>query len=1168
MKSIFDAWPVRLLFALAMLYGSPAICAAQTFYGSVVGTVTDATGAVVPDVNVALTNIGTAERRTMKTDAQGNYLFVNLVPGRYRLEMQKDGFKRFAREPITVEVQAAVRIDVTLEVGEVTQTVEVSAETPLMQTENASLGQVVEARKVLEMPLNGRNVLNLVTLVPGVVPQGQSMQNPTGTNPFAWGNYQIGGGQANQSAAYLDGGPVNVSYINLTALVPTQDSIQEFRVQTNNLGAEFGRFAGGVINLTTKSGTNNFHGTAYEFLRNKVLNANTFFNNRAGIERPAFTQNQFGANLGGPIVRDKLFFFGSYEGFRLRQGQSFTYTVPTEAMRRGDFSNVRTAAGALVPIHDPLTTCGRLGNPPCAVDAGGREIITRQPFPNNIIPNNRIDRAARAMIPLWALPNGPGLPFTAVNNYTANASVGGNNDQGTGRIDWTASDKQRLFGRFTRWSNLNLPIDPYRTKTCVDRCTETFITDQVVLADTYTMSPTTVLDVRLAFLRFSYDRTPETLGYDLTQLGWPAEFNNLVAFRVQPIPRVQGYNDVFATNGTGSRIIARNDSYSIVPSLTKIVGRHTWKFGAEWRRLTHNYYQENNPSGAFDFDSLFTALTPFTASGGNGFASFLLGYGTGGGLRQAALVAGQQIYRSVYASDTIQLTSRLTLNLGLRYEGPGPWSERFDRMTVLLPRAPSPIVGRDGKPLLGRLALVNSADRPSRNNTDMHHLLAPRAGLAWRAFSKTVIRAGYGLFFVGNDVVFATSPNNDLVNGFTNPFVGTLDGSLTPANVLSNPFPTGLLPAPGRSQDVGKFFAGQGIQAPLPGDPYATVQQWNFSLQREVPSGTVVEAAYAGSKGTHLPAYSQQINQLPDQFLSLGAELQRQVENPFFGQITTGSLAARTVAQGQLLRPFPHYTSVAIAAPGNRNSIYHSLQVKSEKRFSQGGSVLLAYTWAKLITDTDTLTGWLEPGGGFAPQNNNNLRLERALANYDVRHRLVISYVLDLPFGKGQRFAGNVTGAADKLISGWGVNGVTTFQTGFPLGMTMAVNRTNSFGGGSRPNSTGQSARLTGPAQQRLNRWFDTSQFVAPPAFTFGNLSRTVPDVTSHGINNFDFAVFKNTQLLAERLGLQFRAEIFNLFNRVQFGYPGRALGNPNFGVISGQYNNPRLVQLGLRLLF
>jgi hypothetical protein len=324
-------------------------------------------------------------------------------------------------------------------------------------------------------------------------------------------------------------------------------------------------------------------------------------------------------------------------------------------MRNGDFSDVRTATGALIPIHDPLTTCGRLGNAPCAVDANGQEIIRRLPFPGNVIPDNRIDRAARAMIPLWAAPNGPGTQFTHVNNYTANASVGGDNDQGTGRIDYTVSDKQRIFGRYTRWTNLNLPIDPYRTQTCVDRCTETFTTDQAILADTYTLNPTTILDVRLAFLRFAYDRRALTDGYDLTQLGWPAELNSLVAFRVQPIPRVQGFNDVFITNGTGSTILARNDSYSIVPSLTKIMGRHTLKFGAEVRRLTHNYYQDNNPSGAFDFNVQMTALTPFTASGGNGFASFLLGYGSGGGLRQAALVAGQQVYRSFYASDSYHL---------------------------------------------------------------------------------------------------------------------------------------------------------------------------------------------------------------------------------------------------------------------------------------------------------------------------------------------------------------------------------------------------------------------------------------------------------------------------------------------------------------------------------
>src|SRR5712692_2893632 len=362
----------------------------------------------VPAAGVTLTNLGTSERRTMQTDEFGNYQFVNLVPAQYKLEVEKAGFRRFTREPIVVEVQAAVRIDVGMQVGDVNQVVEVTAQTPLLQTESTSLGQVVESRKVLEAPLNGRNIYALVALVPGVVPGGQSGTTPTGTNPFAWGNYQIGGGQGNQSAAYIDGAPINTSYVNLTALVPTQDAIQEFRVQTNNLGPEFGRLAGGAVNLTTKSGTNGFHGSAYEFFRNRVLNANTFFNNKAGVQRPAFSQNQYGANLGGPVIRDKTFFFFGWEGFRLRQGQSFVYSVPTDAMRAGDFSNVRNGSGAVVPIFDPLTTCGRFNNPMCATDASGKEIVTRQQFSGNVIPPTRIDPASKILTNLWAHANGSG----------------------------------------------------------------------------------------------------------------------------------------------------------------------------------------------------------------------------------------------------------------------------------------------------------------------------------------------------------------------------------------------------------------------------------------------------------------------------------------------------------------------------------------------------------------------------------------------------------------------------------------------------------------------------------------------------------------------------------------------------------------------------------------
>jgi len=1136
---------------------------AQTFYGSVVGAATDSTGASVPDAAVVLINTGTSARRTAQTDSSGNYQFVNLPPGQYRVEVEKSGFRKLVRENVLVEVQSVVRIDAAMQVGEVNQILEVTEQTPLLQTENASLGQVVEARKVLEMPLNGRNVFSLVALVPGVVPGGQSSQTPTGTNPFAWANFQIGGGQANQSASYIDGAPNNSNYVNHTMLVPTQDAVQEFRVQTNNLGPEFGRLAGGVINLTTKSGTNTFHGSVYEFLRNRSLNANTFFNNRAGVQRPAFTQNQFGATLGGPIRRDKTFFFGSYEGFRLRQGASYVYSVPTDPMRAGNFADVRNGAGALVPIYDPLTTCGRLNNPACP---GGT--ISRMPFPGNVIPDNRIDRASRAMTPLWGRANSPGLPFTAVNNYTANASVGGDQNQQNYRVDHTVSDKQRIFARYTYWRNLNLPIDPYNTKTCVDRCTEDMNTNSAVLGDTYSITPTMFLDLRASFSRYHYDRTAASAGYDLTQLGWPSALNTAVAVRVQPIPIVTGYNGVFSTNGTGSTIIARNDIFSLSPNVTKIWGKHSIKFGGEGRRGTHNYYQQNNPSGSFNFDALFTSVNPLAAAGtGNGFASFLLGYGSGGGLTHNSFVAGQMIYRGYYVGDQMQVNSKLTLNFGIRLEQMGPWSERYDRLVVLLPNATNELSGLGGLNFRGRFGLVNSPDSPSRNNTELRNVLSPRFGLAYRLNNKTVIRTGWGLFYLPNDVAFGTAPNGSISAAYTTPYFGTPDGSITPADRISNPFPSGIISAPGRGANIQRLFYGQGVSAPLYSDPRANTQQWNFDVQREILGGLAIDLAYAGSKGTHLPGPNQALNQLAVEFLSQGASLTQQVPNPFVGQVQLGALAQPTVQRAQLLRPFPQYTAFNVVSPMNRNSIYHSAQVKVEKRFAQGASILGSYTWSKLISDTDTLTAWLEPGGGMGVQNWNDLKSEKSVTLYDTPQRAVISFIYDLPFGKGKKFLAGNGGAVDRLVGGWGVNGITTFQSGNPLSMAMAVNTTNSQGGGQRPNSTGSSAKTTGAAQGRLNRWFNATAFTPAPAFQFGNVARSLTDVRSHGIANYNFSIFKNTQI-NERFGLQFRTEIFNLFNRVQFGYPGTQLGNPQFGVISGQYNDPRLVQFALRLQF
>jgi hypothetical protein len=1065
-----------------------------------------------------------------------------------------------------VEVDASVRVDVGLTVGDVRQAVEVQAETPLIQTENATLSQVVAARTVQDMPLNGRNVLNLVSLVPGVVPQGHSMSNLTGQNIFAAGNYQIGGGTANQSATYLDGSPLNVNYANLTTLVPTQDAVAEFRVQTNNNTVEYGRYTGGVINLISKSGSNSFHGTGYEFLRNTVLNATPFFSNATGAGKAAYHQNQFGGNFGGPIRKDKTFFFAGYEGYRERQGILFLETVPTVAQRAGDFSNLRTANGALVPIYDALTNCGTGANAACVTGQP-----TRTPFPGNIIPADRFDTVAKNMEKIWALPNIAGQPFTSLKNFSKNSPVGGNNDQLNFRGDQNVSDNQRMFARFTRWELSNMKQDPFNNQTYFNGFPpEGFVTDQVVLANTYSFTPTTIGDLRLSFLRFYYDRTPETLGLDESSIGFPASWNSIMPFRMLPGMTVSGLD-----GGVGqTRISARNNTYSIAPSLIKLMGRHTLKFGGELRRLDDNFVQVSNAGGLFTFDNLFTSQNPLSpGSTGSGFASFLLGYGASGSINIPAVTAGSMRYQSYYANDSFQATSKLTVTLGLRWEIPGVWTERYNSMSVFNPVLPNALAQPTNLPLKGTLVLVNTPDHPERGLGREHwKLFAPRLGIAYRLSNRTVIRTGGGIFYIPADTVLGESPYSNPINQYVNTWVPSTDNSTTPANRLSNPIPGGLIGPPTRSPNFASLTNGLALAAPFGDSRYGYTAQWNFTIQHEFAGGIAAELGYAGSRGQHLPVNGLQVDQLPDQLLSLGSQLTQQVTNPFYGLIQTGPLAQKTVQRGQLLRPFPQYNGVTDPAGYIGTSSYHSLQAKVEKRLSSGGQLLASYTFSKILSNEESYTTWLEAtGGGFGGfQNFNNMNLEKSLSSFDSRQRFVLSYVLDLPVGKGQRFLTGVHGAADKLLSGWGINGVNTFQDGFPLHFTATPNLTNSFGGGSRPNVVaGCAAQKSGAAQDRLTQWFNTACYTTPAAFTFGNESRTDSLLRGHGINNIDFALFKNTKI-KERLALQFRAEVFNLCNRVQFAQPAQVLspGISTFGQVTSQLNSPRLVQLALRLTY
>lgn len=1150
---------------------------AQSTFGSVVGTVADSSGSPIPGTGVVLTNLGTSEKRTQATNGEGLYQFLNVLPGQYSVEVQKPGFKRILRSPITVETQSTSKIDIALQVGDVSQTVEVTAQTPLLQPESSSLGQVVDERKTTELPLNGRNPLNLVALVPSVVPQGGSMSAPNGQNPFAWGNYQIGGGMANQSTTWLDGSPVNGSYINITALIPTQDSLQEFKVATNNLSPEYGRFAGGVVNFTTKSGTNELHGSAWEFLRNKELNANKFFNNKGGVPRPAFTQNQFGFNLGGPVIipklyhgRDKTFFFVDYEGFRLRQGQSSVQTVPTAAQRNGDLSAYAAAVGT--SIYDPLTTCGTDPSKPCSA---GATTGARQPFAGNIIPSSRLNATSLKYLSLYfPMPNTAG-DAKGIGNWVGNGSGGGSNNETVVHIDQNVSDKQHITARYSYWGDLNLPNDPFQNGVCQDRCTETFNTNNFVLGDTYSFSPSTIMEVRLSYQRFIYDRTPSTVGYDLGQLGagW-APLNNQVLFRDLPVMVVNGFDtsNTFNSQGAGSIIIDRNDNYRAAGTVTHLTGKHTLKFGAEFLRLTHNYAQTNVPSGTFTFNPDLTAANAITTAGsGAGLATFLLGFPSSGNVGNVNLVAGQQLYPAVFANDDWHVTPKLTLNIGLRWEHSGPWTERFDRQSFFNPHQPNAVLAAQGINVAGNIGLVNSPDDSYRSSIYPNWgQLAPRAGFAYQITSKTVFRGGYGIFWLPNDVAFNTSPNNDPLNTLSTNITPTVFTGV-PVTTISNPFPNGIAPVPGRSPNYQQILLGRGPTSSQLGNTYGYAQQWNADIQRQFGNGFLLEVAYGGAKGTHLPI-DWQNDQLPDQFLSLGTQLTQNIPNPFYGIVTAvgSSLLQPTVSRGQLLRPYPQFTGETFAGAGVANSTYESLQVSANKRFSNGSSLAVAYTHAKLIANAETLTGWLETGGTGGIQNHNNLRGEKSIATFDTPDRLIVSYVLDVPVGKGRKYLSNSNPLVQAAIGGWGIQGTTTIQTGFPLHFTSNSNQTQSQGGGSRPDVVaGCNKSIDGSAQSRLGKWFNTSCFTPPPAFTFGSEGRTDPNLRSSGIANWDFAAVKNFPIAPEnRAYVQFRAEFFNIFNRVQFGYPNQSQGNSAFGQVTSQQNDPRLVQFALRLNF
>ena len=1131
-------------------------CFAQSFTGTISGTVQDSSGAMVPGTSLAVINVNTNERRAQQSNADGSYLFALIPPGTYRIEAESAGFKKMIRPRVVVEVNQSLRIDIALEVGTALESVQVTAETPLLQPNSSALGQVVDNRKIVEFPLAGRNTFALISLTAGAQPLGEFGNLPARANAYASGYFSMNGSQPLSNETLIDGVPANAATTNAPGFTPSVDAIQEFKVQSGNFTAEFGRTGGGVVNLIFKSGTNEIHGTMYEFLRNSAFDANNFFNNRAGRRKSRNVLNQFGATAGGPLIKDRTFWFLSYEGLRDRRALSQTYTIPTPAQLQGDYTSTFNAAGQMITIADPATTR------PNPAAAGS---FLRDLFPGNRIPANRIDPVAARVRNLWPAPVSDGTGPARVNNWTGAGVAPNTQDQFSTRLDHSFNDRHKLFGRFS-WSNINrggfdffgngagwvnpggsgLPIDVNARNLSLD--------------DTYTFTPTLLLNVRYGFVRQWVARDPPLRGLDLTTLGFPAEYNNQVGVRALPSFMPTGFRGI---QQRGTDNIRRGDlTHSLQGNITKVTPRHNIKTGADYRVILLNEFEPVISQGQFFFDGRFTSSDPLRipANSGHSIASFLLGLPNSGNIDIQPPISVNYRYFGGYIQDDFKVNQKLTFNLGLRYELETGRGERWNRLSFFDESAPNPIGPRVGIPnLRGGLRFVGIDGNGTRQKQTNWNNWGPRFGFAYQLNARTVVRGGYGLFFLPNTGDGAGPANAN--EGFTavTQFVSSLDGGITPADRLSNPFPQGVRRGPGASQGLVTQL-GQGLVTVRYADRSAYAQAWNFNIQRELPGSFLFDIAWSANKGTSLPV-NLEINQLPDQYLALGAQLQAQVPNPFREFVSVGALSQPTVARGQLLRPFPQYTSVLQRDVRTGSSIYHSIQLKLEHRFSHGFSFLGSFTAAKQIGTP--LSHAVVSDAGF--QNNNQRYLDRSLTGFDVARRVVLSGTWELPFGKGKSFLGAAHGPLQILAGGWQVNGVITLQGGFPLGIGTAVNQTNSFGGGSRPNNNGTSANL--PSGERtLDRWFNTAVFSQPPPFTFGNTSRTLPDVRTPSLTNFDFSLTKNTRI-TERFTTQFRAEFFNAFNHANFGSPGTALGNANFGVISSALD-PRIIQFGLKILF
>jgi outer membrane receptor protein involved in Fe transport len=1155
-----------------VLFASVAL--AQTGTGSIAGTIRDSSGGVIPGATVTATQASTNLSRSTTTNSTGYYLFPFLTPATYTIKASKTGFQSYVRENIVIDVNLTATIDTELRIGGTSQAVTVTAEAPVLETSSSSVGEVVSNTQIVELPINGRNSFGFAVLVPGVLaPYGFSQTSTMYNDQFM----SVNGSRPNQNTFVMDGGNATQPAFNGLGFFPPLDSVQEYKIQTSNYSAEFSNSAGGVVNIITKSGSDRFHGSAYEFLRNNVLDANDFFVNRAGQKTPPYRFNQFGGTFGGPLPKTKgsTFFFMSYEGLRWVQSAAITGTVPTVAQRNGDFSQTRNAAGQLITIYNPFTT---------AADPAHPGSYLRTPFSGNQIPQSSFDPVAANIVKYLPLPNTPGNPITGTNNYFTNMGLGLIKDTGTIRLDHSLTTNQKIDGVFMI-NNMERKRDTIFGPQLA-AASPTFGNDQanqryVTLHYTNAISPTFVMELTSSFIRYYLARKIPSDGFDLTKLGWPSSYNS-VGNMGSCFPTIFASGLSLSSNLTTDSIFSAFTGYcfgiydafqtfSEIANFNRVNGSHSLKFGGNFGSKAVNGQSYTNAPNYWYFTSGMTqGPNPYAASttAGTGFASLLLGAGSSGFFYSGA--PAQQLinrYFGIYFQDDWKATHKLTLNLGIRYDYESPWTERRNRLSDFNFTAPSPLQV-PGLNLVGGLEYpgVNGLPRGQFDSNWKH--VVPRLGFAYQLTSGTVMRSGFGMFtgnLTGGDFHNNATPSTGYLS--TTSWVTTLN-SLTPYNLLSNPYPSGFVAATGSSLGLATALGGSaiGLDRHMP-SPYA--MEWNFGIQRSLPGKFVLHLDYAASRGIHLLGCLN-ANQLPDNYLSMGSALAQLVTNPFYGKITIGSLSNKTVAQRQLLLPYPQFTAVTSPNAAFGTSEYHALQMNLERRFSNGLSFQAAYTYSKTMDDVPgtTLSAGL-PGGEYpagAIQNYYNRRGSWAPAIWDTPQNLVLNGLYQLPFGPQKRFLNN-GGPLAKVVGGWQLGGIVTLHSGPPLSFTTATNTLGNNGGTQTPNLTGVSPYVSGSASSKVNQWFNPAAFAIPPTYTYGNVGRTVSWLRGPAYQNLDLALDKNTRI-SEKVTVQFRFESFNTLNHPWFGLPNTTIGSVAAGIIADAQNTPRTLQFALKLLF